>query len=120
MTPDVVLEVYKVGGVVLVLFVALTIIVIAFGRFLIAQVYALSKRLDDVQSEKTEIIMNHLGANTECLRSLVNETKQTNHMTRGIVKTLRIDELLPPSQPAPKPDTETFFRPAKYPSPKPS
>lgn len=63
-------EIWKVGGIVGVLLTAIVILVSIMGRFLFKLIDQLSKRLDEVQREKTEIMATHMKDNTSGLHAV--------------------------------------------------
>lgn len=82
-------EVYKVGGVVLVLLLLLAAACVYFGKFLVGQVNALSARVSQVETEKTQILVTHLKDNTSGLHEIANQTKRQTDKLEEVVQALR-------------------------------
>lgn len=82
-------EVYKVGGVVLVLLLLGGLGCAYFGKFLISQVNSLSARVAQVESEKTQILVTHLKDNTSGLHEIADQTKRQTDKLEDVVQALR-------------------------------
>lgn len=81
-------EVYKVGGIVLVLLFLLVLGSVFVVRFLMRMINDMGTRINDSEKEKVAILTGVVANNTEALQEVVFETKNQTAAFSSVVEVL--------------------------------
>jgi hypothetical protein len=85
---SIITEVYKVGGIVLVLLVVMCIAAINVWRFFLRLIKDLSDRLDTVQNERARAFVNHIAKSSDAMANFAQENIQQTRTLAAVERSM--------------------------------